>query len=261
MRLSKSVWAYLVVGIVFMLLPIGLSGQFAQRIRTARPSVTMGTYTIGQNVLQWQAGIRWHDLQTDQVDRNILQYKNVLRWGFLERWEMSGVIHYQRDWEKTPIGNSHQGMHALRLGIRHHLFEKSGFLKAAAIQGRFWFPFAQASYQQKELGGRIMASISYRLFGKLQLITNGGWTWNGQNASKAKSFFSLRFSHPLGRKFSLVMDYFGSFRPFEPDYAIGIGYFINSSWKLDIAVGSLGKSFDNHRFLEIGWATRIDWRQ
>lgn len=261
MRVSRLVLVYFGIGIVFILNPILLRGQFAQRIRTARPSVTMGTYTVGQDVLQWQTGVSWQDLQADHLDRNTIQYKTVLRWGFLEKWEMSGVINYQRDWNKAPIHSNHQGIHALRLGIRHHLFEKAGFLKAAAIQGRLWFPFVQEDYQQEQLGGRIMASVSYRLIGQLQLITNGGWKWNGKKPSKALSFFSLRFSHPLGRKFSLVMDYFGGFQPFEPDYAIGIGYFINSSWKLDIAVGSLGESLNHHRYLEVGGATRIDWRR
>lgn len=262
MKLSRLDLIYSGVCIVLALFPLILRAQFAQRIRTARPSVTMGTYTIGKNVLQWQSGLRWQDLQADQLHHNTFQYKNVIRWGFLEQWEMSGVINYQRDWEEaTPQASLRQGVRRVRFGLRHHLFEKAGFIKAAAIQGRLWLPVAQKEDQQEQLGGRIMASVSYRLIGQLQLITNGGWRWTGQTPSEAISFFSLRCSHPLSRKLTLVVDYFSGFQAFEPDYAIGIGYFINSSWKLDIAVGSLGESLTNHRYLEVGWATRIDWRQ
>lgn len=261
MNLSRPVFAYFGTIALLLLWPMVLSGQFAQRIRTARPSVTMGTYTIGQDVLQWQTGMRWQEVHQDQLDRNIFQYKTVLRWGFLEHWEMSGVLNYQQDWaENSSIRTTTRGINTLRLGIRHNLFEKAGFFKAAAIQGRLWLPFSQRDYRQEKVGGRIMASVSYRLLGKLQLITNGGWRWAGQPSSQALSFFSLRFSHPLNRKLVVAVDYFGDFKAFEPDYAIGIGYFINSDWKLDIALGNLGDSLKRHRYLEIGWATRVNWR-
>ena len=205
--------------------------------------------------------MRWQDLHTDQLDHDIFLYRNTLRWGFLEHWELSGVINYQQDRDASLQHRALQhGIKTVRLGLRHNLFEKAGFLKAAAIQGRLWLPFTQNDYQQKQLGGRVMASVSYRLLGQLQLITNGGWKWTGQVASKAIPFFSLRFSHPLSHQLSLVVDYFSDFHPFELDYAIGIGYFISPAWKLDVAVGSLGESLTNHRYLEIGWATRIDWR-
>lgn len=261
MRVSRSILVHVGLGVTLMILPIVLSGQFAERIRTARPSVTMGTYTIGKQVLQWQMGMRWQDLQADQFDHNIFLSRNVIRWGFLEHWELNGVINYQRDRDElTQDRQLRHGIKTVRIGLRHNLFEKAGFLKAAAIQGRLWLPFTHHDYQQKQLGGRVMASVSYRLLGQLQLITNGGWRWTGQVPSRPISFFSLRFSHPLGRKLSLVADYFSGFQAFEPDYAIGMGYFINSAWKLDIAVGCLGESLTRHRYVEIGWATRIDWR-
>ena len=259
MTLSRSIFTHFGGSLVLLLFPLVLAGQFAQRIRTARPSVTMGTYTIGQNVLQWQAGMRWQEVYKDQVDHEILQYRNVIRWGLLEHWEISGVINYQQDWTGARRSIK-EGIHTVRLGIRHHLFEKEGFLKAAAIQGRLWLPFTQNDYGQEQVGGRLMASVSYRLFGKFQLITNGGLRWTGQTSSKAISFFSLRFSHPLDRNLVLVVDYFSDFNTYEPDYAIGIGYFVGPAWKLDIAIGNLGDSLKSHRYLEVGWATRINWR-
>ncbi len=262
MTLSRSVLAHFWGSLLLLFFPLVLAGQFAQRIRTARPSVTMGTYTIGKDVLQWQAGTRWQEVHKDKLDHEVLQYKNVLRWGFLEHWEMSGVLNYQLDWAETRGSRgATQGIRTIRLGVRHHLFEKAGFFKAAALQGRLWLPFSHRDNRQEILGGRIMASVSYRLLGKLQLITNGGWRWTGQASSKAISFFSLRFSHPLSRKLVLVADYFSDSKAFEPDYAIGIGYFIHTDWKLDIAVGNLGDSLKRHRYLEIGWATRIHWRE
>lgn len=251
---------YSSLSLLFIAFHLDLAAQFASRIRTARPSVTMGTYTVGKNVLQWQSGVRWEEVHADQLDRNILQYKTTLRWGFAEHWEMSGVINYQRDWhDRASADQVQEGIRTLRLGMRHHLFERKGFVKAAAIQGRFWLPFAQQDYRQDQLGGRIMASVSYRLLGQLQLITNGGWRWPGRSAAPV-SFFSLRFSHPLSHRLSLVVDYFSTFQPFEPDYAIGIGYHITPLWKLDIAVGNLGESGTRDRYLEIGWTSRVDWR-
>lgn len=262
MTLNRSVLVRFGGSLILLLFPLVLTGQFAQRIRTARPSVTMGTYTIGKNVLQWQAGTRWQEVHKDQLDHEIIQYRNVIRWGFLEHWEMSGVFNYQQDWAgNSSSSTATQGIRTIRLGIRHNLFEKAGFFKAAAIQGRLWLPFSQQDYRQEALGGRIMASVSYRLLGKLQLITNGGWRWAGQASSKAVSFFSLRFSHPLNQKMVLTVDYFSDFKAFEPDYAIGIGYFIHKDWKLDIALGNLDDSLRQHRYLEIGLATRIDWRE
>lgn len=246
---------------VLFLFQVSASAQFAPRIRTARPSVTMGTYTVGKDILQWQSGMRWRELHHDQIDQKIFQYKTVLRWGFAERWEMSGVINYQRDWiDQASTRLTHNGIHTLRLGLRHHLFEKEGFVKAAAIQGRFWIPFQQKDFNQKKMGGRIMASVSYRLLKKLQLITNGGWRWTGTATSPATPFFSLRFSHPLTSDLSLVFDYFSNFAPFEPDYAIGLGYYLTPLWKIDIAIGNLGESQLSNHYLEIGWATRLDWR-
>ena len=262
MTLPRPVLAHFRTIVTLLLFPVVLSGQFAQRIRTARPSVTMGTYTIGQDVLQWQTGMRWQEVHKDQSDRNIFQYKTVLRWGFLEHWEMSGVLNYQQDWAETNSSRAtNQGISTIRLGIRRHLFEKAGFLKAGAIQGRLWLPFSQRDYRQEKLGGRIMASVSYRLLGKLQLVTNGGVRWSGQASSEALPFFSLRFSQPINRRLVLVVDYFSDLKVFEPDYAIGIGYFVSTDWKLDIALGNLGDSSKSHRYLEIGWATRIHWRE
>lgn len=261
MTRSKLTLLYAGWSLIFIVFHNHLTAQFAPRIRTARPSATMGTYTVGKDVLQWQSGMRWQEVHADQVDRYTFQYKTTLRWGFAEHWEMSGVINYQRDrFTSSPDRQIYDGIRALRLGIRRHLFEKEGFLKAAAIQGRLWIPFADGAYRQEKPGGRIMASVSYRLLGRLQLITNGGWRWTGQPASSPISFFSLRFSYPLSKNLSLVADYFSKFEPFEPDYAIGIGYHITPLWKLDIAVGNLGEFRSSDRYLELGWTSRIDWR-
>ena len=261
MACIKLLLRYSLFYAVFFLFQASAAAQLAPRIRTARPSVTMGTYTVGKDVLQWQSGMRWREFRHDQIDQKIFQYKTVLRWGFAERWEMSGVINYQRDWtEQTPTRLVHHGINTLRLGMRHHLFEKEGFVKAAAIQGRFWIPFQQKDFNQDKVGGRIMTSVSYRLGRKLQLITNGGWRWTGVAASKAIPFFSLRLSHPLTPDLSLVFDYFSDFNPFEPDYAIGLGYYLTPLWKIDIAIGNLGESQLSNRYVEVGWATRLDWR-
>lgn len=258
---SRLPVSHISLGLLFLVFHTNLMAQFAPRIRTARPSTTMGTYTVGKNVLQWQSGMRWQEVHAGQEDRHTFQYKTTLRWGFAPHWEMSGVINYQRDRHTGQPDNSvHDGIRALRLGVRRHLFEKEGFVKAAAIQGRFWVPFAHGAYRQEKPGGRIMASVSYRLLGKLQLITNGGWRWTGKPSSTAISFFSMRFSHPLGQNLSLAVDYFSNFQPFEPDYAIGIGYHITPLWKIDVAIGNLGESRTSDRYLELGWTSRIDWR-
>jgi len=261
MRGIRFLWRYCLIATSLLLQPVTTSAQFAPRIRAARPSVTMGTYTVGKDVLQWQSGMRWQEFYHDQVDQKIFQYQTVLRWGFAEQWEMSSVINYQRDWIKQPPTRLiHNGINTLRLGIRHHLFEKEGFVKAAALQGRFWIPFQQKDFNQDKIGGRIMASVSYRLGKKRQLITNGGWRWAGTTTSKATPFFSLRFSHPLTPDLSLIFDYFSRFDPFEPDYAIGLGYHFSPLWKMDIAFGDLGESQFSNRYIEIGWTTRLDWR-
>lgn len=234
--------------------------QFASRIRTARPSVTMGTYTVGKNVLQWQTGIQLRERQTEQANSQIFQYKTVIRLGILEHWEVSGGVNYQKD--QSESGNTrvqHEGLSAIRLGTRYHFFDGEGFLKAGAIQGRFWIPVPDDDFHRPALGGRIMASIGYRLAPKLGLITNAGWRWSGDGLPPT-SFFSLRFSQLINKQLVLVADYFSPFKAFEPDYALGIGYHLAPSLKLDIAIGLLGQAGQQDRYIELGFATRMNWR-
>ncbi len=256
---------YFSLGIIsfffFLLSPSISQAQFASRIRTARPSVTMGTYTIGKNVLQWQTGLQLRERQTEQASSQIFQYKTVIRLGILEHWEVNGGVNYQKD--QSEAGNTreqHEGLSALRLGTRYHFFDGEGFLKAGAIQGRFWIPVPNDDFHRPALGGRIMASIGYRLAPKLGLITNAGWRWSGDGLPPT-SFFSLRFSQLINKQLVLVADYFSPFKSFEPDYALGIGYHLAPSLKLDIAIGLLGQAGQQDRYIELGFATRLDWRR
>ncbi len=234
--------------------------QYANKIRTARPSLTMGTYTVGRHVLQWQTGVQLRERESEMNSSQIFQYKTVVRLGILEHWEVSGSVNYQKD--KLEEGRSiahHAGVSALRLGTRYHFFDGDGFLKAGAIQGRFWIPVPDDDFHRPALGGRIMASVAYRLAPNLGLITNAGWRWLGDSLPP-QSFFSLRFSQVINKQWVLVADYFSPFKTFEPDYAIGLGYHINSSLKLDFALGLLGQAGQQDRYIELGFATRIDWR-
>lgn len=260
-RLNTSLGLGLIPFFFFLLSPSISQAQFAKRIRTARPSVTMGTYTIGKNVLQWQTGFQLREQESEMTSSQIFQYKTVVRLGILEHWEVSGSVNYQKD--KSEEGRSvahHEGLSALRLGTRYHFFDGEGFLKAGAIQGRFWIPVPDDDFHQPALGGRIMASIGYRLAPTLGLITNAGWRWSGDGLPPS-SFFSLRFSQLINKRMVLVADYFSPFKTFEPDYALGIGYHINPSFKLDLAFGLLGQIGQQDRYIELGFATRLDWRQ
>lgn len=245
----------------FFLLGVPISrAQYASQIRTARPSITMGTYTVGQHVLQWQTGLQLRERESEMNSSQIFQYKTVVRLGILEHWEVSGSVNYQKD--KSEEGRAvvhHAGVSALRLGTRYHFFDGDGFLKAGAIQGRFWIPVPDDDFHRPALGGRIMASVAYRLAPKLGLITNAGWRWLGDGLP-AQSFFSLRFSQLISKQWVVVADYFSPFSAFEPDYAIGLGYHLNPAFKLDFAIGLLGQTGQRDRYIELGFATRIDWR-
>lgn len=238
-----------------------LQAQYAERVRTTRPSVTMGTYTVGKNVLQWQTGLQFRDIEKEAATTSAFQYKTVVRLGILENWELNGVINYEKD--EINAGNTHSskvGISALRLGARYHFFDGKGLLRAGAIQGRLWFQSPSDDFQQAHLGGRLMTSIAYKLVGKLGLVTNVGVFWRG-NETPASTFFSLRLTQPLNKKLILVADYFSPFKDFEPDYALGFGYYIHKELKLDIAVGWLGKEGLQDRYVEVGFATRVDWRK
>ncbi len=212
-------------------------GQFNEIIRSGRPGQAIGAFTVGQHVLQIQSGVDYFKSIDSDGDKKREEYLNntVLRYGLSETFEVSAVAEYKTEavlQNDTKI--SYQGLSALDVGMRVHIFTGKGFVPNVGFQTRLRLPFLTGHYQIKDIAPLFVLATSQQLFKKFTLITN----W--------------------GNKLGVFVETFGSVQQgvFISNFDTGLAWLINNDLQFDV-YGGYGI---NQGVRDYFVSTGISWR-
>src|SRR5258706_12077815 len=235
-------------------------GQFNEIIRSGRPGQAIGAFTVGQHVLQIQSGVDYFKSIDSDGNKKREEYLNntVLRYGLTETFEVSAVAEYKAE---TVLQNdtriSYQGLSALDVGMRFHIFTGKGFVPNVGFQTRLRLPFLTGHYQIKDIVPLFVLATSQQLFKKFTLITNWGASWNG-NDSSPKGSYVVNLSLPLNDRLGAFAETFGSLQQcvFISNVDAGFVFLLTKDLQVD-AYGGYGM---NQGTVDYFVSTGLSWR-
>jgi len=231
--------------------------QFSETIRSGRPRVTIGAYTVGKNVLQIQPGFNYNEQELINVSRtNTWIFKSVFRYGILEKLEVSGVVSIRSDETLSVTGTENQfGINNTQIGLRYNIIERKGAVPAIGLQGRLLLKAQSIDYQRENLGATLVLATGNKIASWLSLNTNWGILWAG-NGGVPRSLYAISTSFNLNKKWRATLGVFGSFNSFSSNYNAGFSYLVNNNLQLDFSGGWQGQSGLVDFFIDFG----LSWR-
>lgn len=261
--------------------------QYNSSIRSARPSLSMGTFTVGKGVLQFQQGINYIRASKDEVlnpasgaafdahfTYEALSWQNVIRYGICEKLEISAVINY--NWLSNIISapNSSdpgikdhttrsQDFKNLEIGGRYNILDgsnKAGLAWAVQLRADVndW-AFNQASGPQLKLGTAVAKSFYHIHSVRLNFGVNTAF----QN--KDNLTYGVNYTLKPTSKLSFTLEYLSGQLINELSYRTstylnaGVAYLLNDNIKLDVHGGKvyrINSMYEDGFFAGVG----ISWR-
>lgn len=250
-----------VVSCAFLLvITTSARSQFNETIRTGRPGQAIGTFTVGQGILQVQSGV--DHFASDDGDLGIKTIgflsNTVLRYGLTDLFEVSTVAEYKT---ATITENSattrQQGLSALDVGIRYHIYTGKGLIPNIGFQFRTRLPVLSDDYKIKDLAPRFLLATSQHLSKKFTLITNWGASWTGNDSSPTGNYV-INLSFPFNDRWGAFIENYGRLHQgvLTTNWDTGIAWLVNNDLQFDF-YGGYG---DNQRvkawFLSAGVSIR-----
>jgi len=174
-----------------------LYGQYTDIINSNRPGNSMGAYSVGKGVLQWELGGVF-----DQQDHQLLRYKSMIyqqelsmRYGLIgERLEISAQWGYQ--WEST-LGSTFKDIHQSDIALKLLLFDPYKNPQFEAVNLYSWKD--QHRFKLKRLIPALSAGIGYHFFSPTNLFNS----WYPTNSPK----FMLFTQNSLTNRLVLVTNH------------------------------------------------------
>lgn len=269
-------WRY--VSVVLLLLAFTSTGstQYAEFVRAGRPGQAMGTYAVGNQVLQFEQGVTLQrqtlDAFTgegDQLDVTSLTNNNVIRYGLAERWEVSSVVVVQRAEVVEPQvdAKSETGISLRQVRGRYGWTKESDKVPSIAVQLGWLIPWDSEVFTRKNSGFTLQTSIGKSVTEWLSLTANVGMT-NAGNEDGTKGFYVGAASFSVSDKLSVLVEGYGRFEPFDVNVDAGLAYTVNPRLQLDALYGRQGfgqfegdlPALDDDWFLSVGASYRFVWR-
>ncbi len=166
-------------------------GQYTDIINSNRPGNSMGAYSVGKGVLQWELGGVF-----DQQEHQLFRYKSMIyqqelsmRYGLIgERLEISAQWGYQ--WEST-LGSTFKDIHQSDIVLKLLLFDPYKNPQFDAVNLYSWKD--QHGFKLKRLLPAISVGIGYHFFSFTNLFNS----WYPTNSPKFVLFTQNSLSNRL----------------------------------------------------------------
>ena len=166
-------------------------GQYTDIINSNRPGNSMGAYSVGKGVLQWELGGVF-----DQQEHQLFRYKSMIyqqelsmRYGLIgERLEISAQWGYQ--WEST-LGSTFKDIHQSDIVLKLLLFDPYKNPQFDAVNLYSWKE--QHRFKLKRLIPAISVGIGYHFFSPTNLFNS----WYPTNSPKFVVFTQNSLSNRL----------------------------------------------------------------
>lgn len=256
---------------VFLLfLTFELSGQYVETIRTARPGRSIGTFTVGERVLQIQGSSELLEDVNVNSERNLSQSVLVVRYGVGERFELNTVWALNIESTDTPTGSSSRsGISGSQVGFRVNLSDGTN-APPMAFQYRVKLRAVSEDYKREFAGSRALFSIAQPIKKKMRIFGNIGLDWSGDSAAPT-GIYALEYFFGLTPKLGATIEYTGQVplvndvfnQNWTSNWGVGLIYTVYKDLKIDIFAGGNIAGASDKLFLNIGfsWRTRFAERR
>lgn len=248
--------------IVVLLFLIGSGscfGQYSEIIRTGRPGQSIGAYTVGKNVLQFQQGINYYSVDDTNLSTGFVS-NNVIRYGISETIEFSTLIDYQT--ERTDLGKdvptTKNGLSNLHIGFRAHINDQKGWFPVTGFQMRLKIPNVSDDFESKYVAADMVFVANWALPKNMSLATNWVMSYSGNDPNPLGKYV-INFGFPIYRKISGFVGNYGQINQsvFETRFEGGLAYLINNNFLLDISSGYGSNHRKKGYFVSTGISYRI----
>ncbi|MBZ9630232.1 transporter [Salegentibacter sp. LM13S] len=232
-------------------------GQFNETIRTGRPGQSIGAFTVGSNVLQFQQGLDYFGTSEANLPEGFIS-NNVIRYGILERVELSAVIDYKyQEFELNNNTRSLEGLSNLHLGFRVNINDQKEWLPATAFQMRLKLPNISDDFGSEYLAPAMVFVANWGLPKNMSLATNWILSYSG-NDPKPTGKYVINFGFPIYKQLSGFIENYGQVNQsvYQTRFDTGLGYLINNNVSVDLFAG-FG---DNQNVTDYFVSTGISWR-
>ena len=245
---------------LFFLNLLSASAQFNETIRTGRPGQAIGAFTVGHGIFQVQSGFDYFrsDHSTINFKSSGVLSNTVLRYGLTEPFEISALIEYKAETiTQNDTNTDLQGLSALDIGMRYHIFTGEGLVPNVGFQIRTRLPVLSEDYKINDVAPRFILVTSQRLSETFILITNLGASWNG-NDSSPQGTYVVNLAFPFNDKFGAFVETYGGLRQgiFTSRFDTGFAWLVNPDLQLDVHGGYGSNHGVQDYFMSIGVSRR-----
>jgi hypothetical protein len=216
--------------------------QMDANLRSDRPGQAMSPNTVGEKVIQLQAGV-------DQSKTSISNYfvtrtfqpDVVLRVGLTDRFEVNTFWSYQ--WSRWTGGYSIQFDYLNNgiVSVRYNILSAQNYRPAIGLQCGVRLPLKYTYANGVKIAPIVNLSIAQKLTNKFKLTVNTGVVYSGISPDPRGSYV-INLGYSLSDSWSLFVENYGSWRrnDFENYWDGGAAFLLNPNWQFDL-YGGYGK--------------------
>lgn len=234
------------------------SAQYNQTIRTARPGASIGPFTVGKGIFQFQSGVDYYGSKSSDLKVNGFVSNTVMRLGLTETFEISTLIDYRNE-SVTQEGSeiSKQGVSAMDVGMRYHILDGHGLVPNICFQIRFRMPVLGEDYEIDDMAPRVVVALNQFLTDNLVLTSNWGAVWNGVTSSP-NGTYTINLAFPITKKLGSFVETFGTYGHgnFNTNFDTGLGLLLTNDLQLDLYGGYGSNSGVKDYFISMGVSVR-----
>ncbi|WP_264522488.1 transporter [Flavobacterium sp. N2469] len=214
-------------------------GQFNEIIRTGRPGQSIGAFTVGKNVLQFQQGINYYSIEDTNPIKGFVS-NNIIRYGISETIEVSTLIDYQNE-EISFENNTYkhrEGISNLHFGFRAHINEQKGWFPVTGFQMRLKIPNVSCEFETKYVAADMIFVANWVLPKNMSLATNWVMSYSGNDPNPLGKYV-INFGFQIHKKLSGFVGNYGQINQsvFQTRFEGGFAYLINNDFAIDLSSG------------------------
>ncbi|MDO9001278.1 MAG: transporter [Bacteroidota bacterium] len=242
----------------YLFLSFNFFAQYSETIRTGRPGQSIGAFTVGKNLLQFQQGVEYNSEINSGINPKSIITNNVIRFGIKETIEISALLDYQKNsFTISDTVRSYSGLSNLHLGFRVHLTNQKGVLPTTGFQMRLKMPSISKEYGNEYVAPVMIFVANWSLPKNLSLGTNWILSYNGNNQIPTGKYV-VNFGFPIFGKLSGFVENYGQLNKdrFETRFDGGFAYLANNNIQFDLSAGY----GDNYATKDYFVSGGISWR-
>ncbi len=232
--------------------------QYNETIRTGRPGQSIGAFTVGKNILQFQQGFDYYTSFERNTVRGFLS-NSVIRYGVLETVEFSALIDYRyQDNNLEAFNSTLSGLSNLQLGFRVHINEQKGWIPVTGFQMRLKIPHVSQDFESNHLAPTMVFVANWALPKKMSFATNWIISYDG-NSPEPTGKYVLNFGFPITKKLNGFIGNYSQIRNsiFQTRFEGGLAYLVNNNLLIDVFSGYGNNQNVEDYFISTGVSYRI----